>query len=57
MLHSNVKTYKYRVGRNNIIVINIYQTANASATQGNVLASNAVNVQIVSSKQQRRRRR
>ncbi|MFX3636777.1 MAG: hypothetical protein ACE3L7_02095 [Candidatus Pristimantibacillus sp.] len=56
MIESKVKTYKYRVGRNNFIVINIFQTATATAEQGNVLASNAVNVQILKKKLQKRRR-
>ncbi|CAM3100364.1 hypothetical protein PALU110988_01395 [Paenibacillus lupini] len=45
--HQNVKTYRYRIGANNYIVINIYQSASATAEAGNVLASNAVNVQIM----------
>ncbi|WP_336773656.1 hypothetical protein [Paenibacillus sp. MMO-58] len=58
MIHQNVKTYRYRVGRNNYIVINISQTAKASAEAGNVLASNAVNVQIMKqlAKQKKRKR-
>ncbi|MGO4108358.1 hypothetical protein [Paenibacillus sp. YAF4_2] len=58
MNHQNVKTYRYRVGPNNYIVINIYQSASASAEAGNVLASNAVNVQIMKqlAKQKKRRR-
>lgn len=47
MLRSNVKSYTYKVGKNNYIVLNIFQSAEATATQGNVLASNAVNVQIL----------
>ncbi|MDQ0060105.1 hypothetical protein [Paenibacillus harenae] len=46
MLRSNVKTYKYRVGKNQYIIINIQQLASASAQDGNVLASNALNVKI-----------
>ncbi|WP_175598087.1 MULTISPECIES: hypothetical protein [Paenibacillus] len=46
MVRSSVKTLKYRVGKNNYLVINIYQTSEASAQQGNVLASNAATVQI-----------
>ncbi|TCM93294.1 hypothetical protein EV294_107246 [Paenibacillus sp. BK033] len=59
MIHQNVKSYRYRVGRNNYIVINIYQTAKASAEAGNVLASNAVNVQIMKqlAKQNKKRKR
>ncbi|SFE01212.1 hypothetical protein SAMN05216378_1970 [Paenibacillus catalpae] len=58
MIHQNVKTYKYRVGHNNYIVINIYQSASATAEAGNVLASNAVNVQIMKqlAKQKKRKR-
>ncbi|WP_336785228.1 hypothetical protein [Paenibacillus sp. MMO-177] len=47
MNHQNVKSYRYRIGRNHYIVINIYQKASAKAEAGNVLASNAVNVQIM----------
>lgn len=46
MQRNHVKTYRYRVGKNHFIVINITQRATAEAAQGNVLASNAVNVQI-----------
>jgi len=46
MLRSNVKAYKLKVGKNQYLVINIYQTASAKALSGNVLASNAANVQI-----------
>jgi hypothetical protein len=46
MLRSQVKTYRYRIGKKNLIVIHIYQTARASAKMGNVLASNALNIQI-----------
>lgn len=58
MVDQKVKTYRYRVGRNNYIVIHIYQTASATAEAGNVLASNAVNVQIMKqlAKQKKRRR-
>jgi hypothetical protein len=47
MTRSNIKTYRYRIGKNQYIVINIQQTAAATADIGNVLASNAVNVQII----------
>lgn len=46
MVQSRVKTYKYRIGKNNFIVIKIYQSTHAKALSGNVLASNAVNVKI-----------
>ncbi|CAM4106332.1 hypothetical protein L1N85_11980 [Paenibacillus alkaliterrae] len=46
MVRSNVKTLKYRVGKNKYLVINIYQSSEASTLQGNVLASNAATVQI-----------
>jgi hypothetical protein len=57
LIHQNVKTYRYRVGRNNYIVINIYQTAKATAEAGNVLASNAVNVQITKQLAQQKKRK
>lgn len=47
MNHNQVKTYRYRVGKNKFLVIKIFQAANASADSGNALASNAVNVQIL----------
>jgi hypothetical protein len=46
MVHTKVKTYKYRVGANTYVVVQIFQSAAARAQQGNVLASNAVNVKI-----------
>jgi hypothetical protein len=46
MIRTHVKTYKHRVGKHTYVVVNIYQTAAAKAAQGNVLASNAVNVRI-----------
>lgn len=46
MVRSSVKTIKYRVGKNKYLIINIYQSSEASAQQGNVLASNAATVQI-----------
>lgn len=46
MLRSKVKTYRYRMGKKNVIVIKIYQSARASAKVGNALASNALNIQI-----------
>ncbi len=46
MVRSNVKTVKYRVGKNNYLIINIYQSSEAKADNGNVLASNAATVQI-----------
>ncbi|TVY07587.1 hypothetical protein [Paenibacillus cremeus] len=57
MVRSHVKTYKYRVGKKSIIVIHIHQKATAAAEQGNVLASNAVNVQIVHKHKGRKKRR
>lgn len=53
MLKSNVKTYRYRIGKKNVIVIKIYQTAKATAKQGNVLASNALNIQIFKKQKKR----
>ncbi|MNR11959.1 hypothetical protein D3C85_1282840 [compost metagenome] len=46
MVRSRVKTYRYRVGKKNFIVIKVYQSTHAKAHSGNVLASNAVNVKI-----------
>lgn len=47
MNRSNVKSYRYRVGKNHYLVIKINQIAKGYADVGNVLASNAVNVQIM----------
>lgn len=41
-----VKTYKYKAGKNQYIVIQIFQKAVWSVGHGNALASNAVNVKI-----------
>ena len=46
MVRSSIKTFKYRVGKNKYLVINIFQASEASAQHGNVLASNAATVQI-----------
>ena len=52
--HTRIKSYRYRIGKNQYIVIQIYQRADAHSVQGNALASNALNIQI--SKQSKRRR-
>ncbi|MBE1443688.1 hypothetical protein [Paenibacillus sp. OAS669] len=54
MLRTHVKTYRQRIGKNHYIIINIFQSAEAKAESGNVLASNAVNVQIYKSRKKRR---
>ncbi|WP_197081181.1 hypothetical protein [Gordoniibacillus kamchatkensis] len=46
MIHTRVKSYKYRVGKNHYLVLQIFQSAVAHTRQGNALASNAVNVKI-----------
>jgi hypothetical protein len=56
MLHTKVKTYKYRVGPNHFVVVQIFQSATAHAQEGNVLASNAVNVKIFAQGKRARRR-
>ena len=53
MTRSNVKSYRYRVGKKQYIVIQIHQTAKGYAETGNVLASNAVNIQIKKQKGRR----
>lgn len=53
MVRSKIQTLRYRVGKNKFLVINIFQSAAASAQQGNVLASNAVNV-LINKKQSHR---
>ncbi|NIK79635.1 hypothetical protein FHS15_004796 [Paenibacillus castaneae] len=44
MIRSKIQTLRYRVGKNSYLIILIHQSAAASAQQGNVLASNAVNI-------------
>ncbi|MDD9267453.1 hypothetical protein ACFPES_10505 [Paenibacillus sp. GCM10023248] len=56
MLQSKVKTYRYRIGQKQFIVIKIYQTARASAKMGNALASNALNIQIFKKQKKRKKR-
>ncbi|MDF2720990.1 MAG: hypothetical protein K0Q59_665 [Paenibacillus sp.] len=46
MNRNRVKTYRYRIGKKHVLVIKIVQTANAKADSGNVIASNAINMQI-----------
>ncbi|WP_440116420.1 hypothetical protein [Paenibacillus sp. QZ-Y1] len=57
MTRSNVKSYGYRVGKNQYIVIQIRQTAKGHADIGNVLASNAVNIQVMKQKGRRSSRK
>jgi hypothetical protein len=46
-LNSNkVTTRVYKVGRNNFIVIKIYQKAKAISPNGNAIAANQANVKI-----------
>ncbi|MEK4362190.1 hypothetical protein MKX68_06700 [Paenibacillus sp. FSL M8-0212] len=52
-----MKSYRYRIGKKQYIVIQIHQTAKGYADSGNVLASNAVNVQIMKQKGRRSSRR
>ncbi|MFC4077759.1 hypothetical protein [Salinithrix halophila] len=46
MTRTRVKTYQYRIGKNKYLVVKIMQTATGKTVHGNVLASNALNVQI-----------
>jgi hypothetical protein len=50
-----VKSYRHRIGKNQYLVIHIYQLANAHADAGNALASNALNVKILKESKGRRR--
>jgi len=52
--HTRIKSYRYAIGKNQYIVIQIYQRADAHTGQGNALATNALNIQI--SKRSGRRR-
>jgi len=45
------------MGKKTIIVINIYQSAKATAEQGNVLASNALNIQIFKRSRKNKKKR
>ncbi|UJF31323.1 hypothetical protein [Paenibacillus hexagrammi] len=53
MVRSRVQTFRYKAGKRTVIVINIVQTARAAAKLGNVLASNAVNIQITKKQKKR----
>lgn len=46
MKRTYIKSYRYKIGKNHYIVLQIHQMAAATADSGNVLASNAVNVKI-----------
>ncbi|MDF2923374.1 MAG: hypothetical protein K0R57_2288 [Paenibacillaceae bacterium] len=46
MLRSRIKSYRYKVGKNHYIVVQIHQSAIAKTHNGNALASNAANVKI-----------
>lgn len=46
-----VKTHRYKVGKNTLIIINIFQSAKANAKNGNAFASNLANVRISAKKQ------
>ncbi|MBU7315944.1 hypothetical protein [Paenibacillus oleatilyticus] len=41
-----VKTFKHKVGKNQFVIIKIFQKAISKVRHGNALASNAVNVKI-----------
>ena len=47
MIKSHVKTFKYRMGKNSYLVIQIFQSATAHTDSGNVIASNAANIKIL----------
>ncbi|UHA73587.1 hypothetical protein [Paenibacillus sp. 481] len=46
MTRTKVQTFKHKIGKNHFFVLKIIQHATAKAKQGNVLASNAVNVKV-----------
>lgn len=54
MNRTRVKSYRHRIGKNQYLVIKIYQKADAHSYHGNALASNALNIKIL--KQRKRRR-
>lgn len=57
MFRNQVKTYTHRIGKNQYVVIQIFQNAAAHAETGNALASNAVNVKIFKAAGGRSKRR
>lgn len=57
MVHSCIKSYKYKIGKNQYLVIKITQSAHAETHLGNALASNAVNVKIDKTRKKRSSRK
>lgn len=57
MTRTKYKTYKKKIGKNHYLIIKIVQIASGKANVGNVLASNAANIQIYKTSNSRRRRR
>ncbi|SDX22469.1 hypothetical protein SAMN05444487_11258 [Marininema mesophilum] len=55
MNRARIKTYRHRIGKNLYLIIKINQSATAKAEQGNVLASNALNVQIFKNKKKQKK--
>ncbi|MFE6798186.1 hypothetical protein [Paenibacillus chitinolyticus] len=46
MVHTKTKSYSFKVGKNQFLVIKIFQTAVSKTRNGNALASNAANVKV-----------
>lgn len=46
MNRSVVRTFKHKVGKNQYVIIQVFQKAISTVSNGNALASNAVNVKI-----------
>lgn len=55
MNRTRVKTFRHRIGKNRILVIKIFQNADARSNHGNALASNALNIKILKQLKGRRR--
>ncbi|EHS57308.1 hypothetical protein P4H71_12890 [Paenibacillus kribbensis] len=46
MIRSKVKTYKQRIGKNQYLIVKVFQATAAKAKSGNALATNALNIKI-----------
>ena len=55
MNQNQVKTYKYKVGKNFYILIHITQQATANAVSGNALATNQAHVKVFAKKRKKKR--
>ncbi len=51
-----VRTFKHKIGKNQFVVIQIFQKAVSTVSNGNALASNAANVKIFKKVDSKRRK-